>query len=335
MPETAKNLHRPQIVPCRAAWLVLAGLLIGTGTAAAATMIPSSVTVNAPVIRLGDILPDAGAAKDVVIAPAPEPGKKLVLSGSRVRYIARRYGLSPAPIGVAGKIVITRASRVVSADELDAAIRGALAGDGVSDRDRLEFNNGAQPVYVAAGANRILRVRTARYNRRTGRFWAELSASGEASDSRPIRLSGRVVSMIEVPVLNRPIRPGDRIAKADIEWAKVAARRMPQNLITDASALIGLSPRRPLRRGVPISAADVRAPIVIAKGTVVVMILRSRNMVLQAKIRALEDGAAGRTIRLINPRSNRVVEGVVEGPGRVGVPSNAFNLIAATSGGDR
>ena len=51
-------------------------------------------------------------------------------------------------------------------------------------------------------------------------------------------------------------------------------------------------------------------------------------MTLIARVKAAEDGAKGQTIRVLNTRSNRTVEGVVVGPGRVVVP----HADSATSG---
>ena len=77
---------------------------------------------------------------------------------------------------------------------------------------------------------------------------------------------------------------------------------------------------RALRAGAPIRHGDIRPPVVVAKGTIVTLELRTRRMTLIARVKAAEDGAMGQTIRLLNTRSNRAIEGVVLGPGRVAVP---------------
>ena len=93
-----------------------------------------------------------------------------------------------------------------------------------------------------------------------------------------------------------------------------------RNAVIDLSEIVGRTPRRPLRAGTPIRRSDVRAPIVVAKDSIVTLELRTGRMTLSAKVKATQDGAKGQTIRLLNTRSKRVIEGVVVGPRRVVVP---------------
>ena len=69
--------------------------------------------------------------------------------------------------------------------------------------------------------------------------------------------------------------------------------------------------------GQPIREGDLRAPIVVARGSLVGMTLTTPNMVLTAQGRAIEDGAMGQVIKVMNTQSKTTVDAVVEGPGRV------------------
>ncbi len=167
-------------------------------------------------------------------------------------------------------------------------------------------------------------IRSARFDTSSGRFTASLVVTDNSEIRKIIGLNGRIYSVIEIPVLNRPMRPGDVITRGDVEWVAVRANTADRNAVTDLAEIIGQTPRRSLRAGTPIKRRDVRAPVVIAKGSIVTLELRTRRMTLIAKVKAAEDGAKGQTIRLLNTRSNRTVEGVVAGPGRVVVPNAVF-----------
>jgi flagella basal body P-ring formation protein FlgA len=77
--------------------------------------------------------------------------------------------------------------------------------------------------------------------------------------------------------------------------------------------------RSPLRPGAPVRATQIRKPVAVAKGSLVLLVLERQGMALSARARALEDGGVGETIRVSNLQSSTVVEGTVTGPGRIDV----------------
>ncbi len=60
-------------------------------------------------------------------------------------------------------------------------------------------------------------------------------------------------------------------------------------------------------------------PVVVAKGSLVTIVLKTPTMILTAQGRAVEDGGRGDVIRVMNTRSKKIVEGVVSRPGTVSV----------------
>ena len=117
-----------------------------------------------------------------------------------------------------------------------------------------------------------------------------------------------------MPVLARDVAPGETVTDGDIQWVKMPTSRVSANIVTTQSGLVGMSPRFPVRSGEPLRLSDLQPPVVIAKGAIVDMNFVSGALVLLARGRALENGAIGDTIDILNPRSNRTVQGVVEGP---------------------
>jgi flagella basal body P-ring formation protein FlgA len=75
-----------------------------------------------------------------------------------------------------------------------------------------------------------------------------------------------------------------------------------------------MSPRYPVRTGEPLRISDMQPPIVVSKGATVDMNYVTGALTLLARGRALQAGAVGDTIDIVNPRSNRTVQGVVQGP---------------------
>jgi flagella basal body P-ring formation protein FlgA len=74
--------------------------------------------------------------------------------------------------------------------------------------------------------------------------------------------------------------------------------------------------------GAPITASpsgasyqNASANAVIRRGDAVMVIYQAGGVTLSMRTQAMQDGAAGQSVRLMNPSSNRVVLGVVTGPG--------------------
>jgi flagella basal body P-ring formation protein FlgA len=108
-----------------------------------------------------------------------------------------------------------------------------------------------------------------------------------------------------------------------LDWLRVGARRLPGNVVVDSASLIGKSPRRAIRPGQPVRATDLREPVLVPKNSLIVLRLETDRMVLTAQGRALEDGASGQVIRVMNTKSNAIINGVVAESGTVRVLQTA------------
>jgi len=109
------------------------------------------------------------------------------------------------------------------------------------------------------------------------------------------------------------------ITERDIKWMKVRQNRLPRGVIVDINELIGKSPKRWLRMGIPVRAANVQPPILVPKGSLVTIYLKVPRMMLTAQGKALENGSDGDVIRINNTQSNRVIEAEVTGVAKVAV----------------
>lgn len=302
--------------------LVLAGLaaiVVVTGSATAATL-KRAVTVTGGEIRLGDIFTGADVAADIVVGRAPAPGRKQTLGFHRLKSIARSHGLDWKPPSRHSRTVITRAARMIDMDEIEIALRRHLTRQGLPKDHLIELFNREIRIFVPVDAMDPYEIRNARFDAGSGRFTASLVVTDNSEIRKIVGLNGRTYTIVELPVLNRRIRAGDVIRRGDVKWIAIRSSSANLNAITDIAEVVGQTPRRAIRAGAPIRRGDVRAPVVVARGTIVTLELRTRRMTLIARVKATEDGAMGQTIRLLNTRSKRAIDGVVLGPGRVAVP---------------
>ena len=154
------------------------------------------------------------------------------------------------------------------------------------------------------------------FEARSGRLMAVFAPS---EGKERLRISGRVYQLVDVIVPAREIDAGETITDRDLESAKVRRDPAAQEPLTDPAALIGKTPRHALRAHEAVHITDLQVPIVVHRGDLVTMTLQMPLMTISAQGQALGDAAEGAAIRVSNSKSNRVVEGVVTGPGTVAI----------------
>lgn len=234
-------------------------------------------------------------------------------------------GIAPAEAETAAA---ARSSQIVGQDEFEDRLREALAEEGAGGRLDLRFNQRYLEVPVAGTAPVTIELRDLRYDRRSGRFDALfVVAAGDDDPGRPVRITGHAYALLDVPVPSRTLRPGTVIAANDLDWIEMRENQVDRRTALQVEEIIGLSPRRSLPEGAPVRVNDLEPPLLVGKGKVVTMIYETSNMRLTAIGRALEDGAQGNFVRVLNLQSNTVVQGVAVAENVVTLP-NPANAVA-------
>lgn len=108
----------------------------------------------------------------------------------------------------------------------------------------------------------------------------------------------------------RVIRAGERIDAADL------ARRPGPGLggIRDAARIAGLEARTTLFPGRPISDGDLSPPAMVERNQIVTIRFRKGGLLIEAEGKALDRGAQGVRVRVMNLVSRASVVGRVTGP---------------------
>ncbi len=283
---------------------------------AAPVLLNANPVVTGPVLRLGDLFTNAGTAAAVVIGKTPAVGQPLVLDVQALYRLARTYGLAWRPHTATERSVVERESRVVDSNTLAQLAGAALADKGISGDDlSVELTTPAQGVRVPSEAKASIEQLS--YHPDSRQFTGIVEAVVDGAPAQRTAIAGRVFRTVAMPVMVRRLQGGQVIAADDIDWIAVRDNRVPVNAMLDAGALVGLTPKRMLRPGQPILASDVQQPLLVAKGSLVMMVVETPLMQLTARGRALADGAHGDVIRVANLQSQSVVGGVVTGPGVV------------------
>lgn len=301
----------------------LALLLAGMAAAANAAELRPAVSVTGDTVTLGDLFDDAGDAAAVIISNAPAPGTRAEISVSRISLAARRNGVAWRNDAGLTYVVVARTGTQVPDAEVAGAISAAIAAQSSAlpsaSNLQVDFENGMAGIQVAEGEEPTVKVEQLAFNQRSGVFTAILRAPANDMLSPLRRVSGRAYPVTDVPVLLRDMQPGEIVRQQDIDWVRLPSNRVSQNIVTSLEHILGMSPRRPARAGEPVRIADMQPPIVVEKGAQVDVTLVSGSLTLTARGRALESGAVGDVVNVLNTRSNRTIQGIVEGPNMIRV----------------
>jgi flagella basal body P-ring formation protein FlgA len=300
--------------------LLFAVLIVASslGPARALALRPS-VTIDSEVVRLGDIFMDAGKKADRVVAAAPAPGRTELYTAIRLRAIAEEAGLKWTPASRYDKVSIERTGRAVPTAEILSALRRALTAAGAPRDRKIALSRRDLELYAAPDAAVPFRIVNTRFDAASGNFAAVAEvATGTTSVDR-VQIAGTAYEIATVPVLAHAMQRGEVIRDSDIETVDMKLSAVPRNAVLDKRRIIGQTPRRTMHAGVPLSLGDLQAPVVVARGSLVTVLLRTDRMLITAQGKALEDGAAGETIRVLNTRSKATIEGRVTRAGQVTV----------------
>lgn len=301
--------------------LLLAASALAALPARAEPVLRPAVTVDGDVIRLGDLFAGAGAHATDVVAPAPPPGSRTLFDAAWLAATAREHQLDWQPASSFDQASVERATRVIGSEAVTQSLLAAIGRSQSITGARLQLDNAGFHLLVPASAPAGLDVEGLTVDARSGRFSATVAAPGGGSAPTPV--TGRLVRMVKLPVLDRPVAPGEIIAQGDITSLEVASERVTPETVLSASDLVGKTPRQTLRAGQPLLAGDVHTPIVVHKDDLVLVVLETPSMRLTTQAKALDDGGTGAVIRVANTKSNRVIEARVVGPNLVAVTPTA------------
>jgi len=280
-----------------------------------------NIVVSGNYIRLEDLFTNVPADKaETAIAYAPKPGRRASFDARWLYRVARAYGLKWRPLSSDLRALVTRDSITIQKDEIRDALLGALGEYDLPENPEVELSNKHLRVHVASEILAEINVDDVSYNRRTHRFAALVSVGEKGvNTSQRFRVTGQVHSMIEIPTLARRLSKGDVIANNDITWIKIRADRTNRGVITEANDMIGMTPKRHLRAEQPIRTMDIQRPVIVPKGSVVTIILKKPGMTLTSKGKAMQNGADGDTIRVLNSKTKRSIDAIVIGSSMVTV----------------
>ena len=293
----------------------------------------SNISIAGDVVTLGDLFEHAGAVAGKAVFRSPRLGQTGILNSRRIKLVARDNGLNWLNRKYLEKIVIRREANTITLDQISNRISEKIANNYplrvANSQLEISLSNKAAAFIMRADGAAEFEIEKIRYDRRSGRFSAVVAGPSGSANPKRITYSGRATEVIEIPVLVQPLTRGQVFKSGFLETRKFPARRVNSQVVTEAVDLAGMAARRSLRPNSPIRISDVEKPRIVKKNTLVSVVYKLQALNITFRGRALEDGALGETISVLNSRSRRTIQTIVTAPNTVAAQSNKLRQTAS------
>jgi flagella basal body P-ring formation protein FlgA len=315
--------------------LMLARETAVAGETSPVPRLKESVVVTSEIVRIGDLVENAGAAADIPVFRAPDLGQSGSVAVARVAAALRRHDVFAVDTGGLTEVFVTHMGRAITGKEITGRIAQAVAGQfgfGQAENLAVVLDRPARLMHVEASATSKLAVARLHVEARSGRFDVSFELPGSVVARRaPLRFTGTVTEMVEAATLARSINSSEIIKAGD-----VMIERRPKAEAGDYALAIeqavGLAAKRPLRAGQVLRPADLTKPMVVQRNEAVTIVYEVPGILLTVRGKALEAGAAGDVVAVLNTQSNRTIQATVAGPGRVTIAAT-LPIVASASPG--
>lgn len=296
-----------------ASGLIFAGL---TEDAKAASRLKAEAIVSSDTIRLDQLIEGLEKGGDIPLFKAPVPGARGTIRAERVLEAARELGIEGIATHNIKTVTIIRPGRTISRQDMEDALSRSAAQHGARGDVAIKLDDTFGPRIVDAAQKDDLKITQFTRDQRLGRFEARLTLP-DASENWLV--TGSILETREIAVPVSDIERGEPLQAKDFIITKRAAAQVGSDVIAPVADLVGMIPRRALRAGEPVRAADIAKPILVEKNQLVMVVYNSKGFSLTMRGRANSNGTMGETIKVQNPQSKRIVDGVVTGYGQVTV----------------
>jgi flagella basal body P-ring formation protein FlgA len=320
----------------RSVLLATALLATGSGCALAQSrdeivaipVLRSAVVVRGDLVQIGDVVDNAGAAAQIAIYRAPDPGTTGSLPTAQVLTALRAHRVIGVDTRNISEVSVTRLARTLDAKDIETQVKLALehrSGLGDAANLALTFDRDVQTLQLDSSNDGAMQPVSARFDARTGRFDVNFEIAGANIAPARLRFTGIAVETVETVVLMRGIERNEVLKSADVMIERRPKAEAGIDLVSRDRA-VGMQARKSIRAGQPVRNADLAKPDLVQRDQSVTLLYESAGLYLTVRGKAIEGGTEGDVVSVLNLQSKRTVSGVVIGRGQVAVAVAAPRL---------
>jgi flagella basal body P-ring formation protein FlgA len=325
--------------------LLLAAMLLaalaGTATAQstqdgpAIPALRATVTVTGELVRIGDVVENAGTAAQIAIFRAPDLGTTGTLPVPQLMQALRTHHVIGVDTRDLREVSVTRAARTLGSKEIEVRIARALErrnGLGEAANLAITFDQGSlRDLQLDAAYRGEMRPTVVRFDPRNGRFDATFEIFNDVTaEPTRLRFIGTAVETVETAVVTRNVERNDVLRASDVGSERRPKAEVGSDGVTRERA-IGMQARKSMRVGQTVKAADLGKPDLVTRDQSVTVIYEAPGLYLTGRGKALDSGTAGDVVNIVNLQSKRTIQGIVIGPGQVAAMAPATRVVTTTA----
>ncbi|WP_346295398.1 flagellar basal body P-ring formation protein FlgA [Rhodopseudomonas sp. P1] len=289
------------------------------------------VEVTGELVRIGDVIENAGAAAGIAIYRSPDLGTTGALPTATVLAALRAHQVIGVDTRDITEVTVTRLARTLAAKEIEQQVVQTLQqrhGLGEPEDLTVNFDRDVETKTLPANYAGKLQLINEKFDPRSGRFDISYEINGgEGSAPARMRVTGTAIETVVATVLTRPVQRNEVIKASDI----TVERRPKSEVASDAAsrdAALGMQARQTLRSGQVLRGADLAKPDLVTRDQGVTLIYRAAGIYLTARGKALDTGAEGDVVNVLNLQSKRTITGTVIGRGQVAITVISPRVVA-------
>ncbi len=310
--------------------LLLVGISASLALAEERPVLRSQVMTLSDIVTIGDFYSNTGLLASKALFRSPDMGTSGNVPASLVAERARAAGLTAAGTDGLRTVVVFRGATRLNRDQLAGLVRTSLADRNAGlDPDRLDIRLLQAPDQVLADpkVHDPIRIDRIEWSRNSGHFTLHATVAVEIG-TQPLILSGVATEMIDVVAVTQPLRRGDILKEENLDVIRMARSKVPAGALTDPDDVVGKQARTNIRANAPLARKDFQRPILIRRSEKVTVTYLMSGMKLTSRAQAMDDGAKGDVIDVMNLQSRRIVPAIVTSRGQVRV--HAANPVIAS-----
>src|SRR3984957_3783099 len=287
----------------------------------AAPVLRASVSVSSDVVRIGDVVDNAGTAAQIAIYRAPDLGTTGSLPTAQVISALRAHQVIGVDTRDLREISVTRLARTLDAKDIESQVARALehrGGLGDAANLSLTFDRDVQDMRLEASNTGAMQPVSSRYDARSGRFDVSFEIGNDAGAPTKLRFTGSAIETVEAAILARGVERNEVLTSSDV----VIERRPKLAVGSDVASrdrAVGMQMRKAGLAGAALPTADLAKPDLVQRDQTVTLIFQSGGLYLTIRGKALEGGTEGDVVSVLNLQSKRTVTGTVVGRGQVSI----------------
>ncbi|MEO0635574.1 MAG: flagellar basal body P-ring formation chaperone FlgA [Pseudomonadota bacterium] len=296
----------------------------------------ANVTVGEDVVRLGDLVSGTGALAGTAIFRSPAPGTGGTLSAQDVALAAYRAGVELVDFAGIETVSIQRLDNALRREAIARLLAFEMARVTGEPLSNLRIQDSDLPLSVrhdGGSEAQKPQVVDLQFDESRDRLSATLlTRSGDRTTSTRLVTSALIEA--ETIVLAGGLSSGDLIKRADLTVSRMP-RKSTMGAISDPERIVGQQARRAMIAGSILRSSDLQPPTLVLRNREVLIQLKRGGLALTARGKAMEDGALGDMIEVMNIRSQKILQGTVQRDGTVLVGGSGRPLTIRQAAGRR